>query len=77
MDAMKKDGNLFIKMMQLSLSSLYKDYIYIYKQKNYYKIIIQQHQLDCEYLCIYKKFNFFRNNVFITILILINLMQLL
>lgn len=40
MDAMKKDGNLFIKMMQLSLSSLYKDYIYIYKQKNYYKIII-------------------------------------
>lgn len=30
MDAMKKDGNLFIKMMQLSLSSLYKDYIYIY-----------------------------------------------
>lgn len=40
MDVMKKDGNLFIKMMQLSLSSLYKDYIYIYKQKNYYKIII-------------------------------------
>lgn len=30
MDAMKKDGNLFIKMMQLSLSFLYKDYIYIY-----------------------------------------------
>lgn len=50
----------------------------MYIQKNYYKIIIQKRRLlDCEYLYIYKKFNFFRNNVFITILILINLMQLL
>lgn len=66
--------------MQLSYHLYMRDYIYIYIciQKNYYKIIIQKRRLlDCEYLYIYKKFNFFRNNVFIIILILINLMQLL
>lgn len=63
--------------MQLSYFYMKIKNIYIYK-KNYYKIIIHKRRLlDCEYLYIYKKFNFFRNNVFITILILINLMQLL